>query len=505
MNVEIKANDQDTVAYLNTLWLSSTVEAVEAVDLTGDSIRVELMDQDNEIRVKLILGDTEVTEAPTLDTEVGNINIDFSNQSNFKKSIRENLDKMREIGFRVYNNMLSLEKEVNLNTVTVTDQDLDQVYQFRTSNYFTRRSLMTNICKCRIFPKYKYGNTSKPESFRYLVNHHNTVKILDRIWCIDVIKSCGQNLPDTNIFKANLIKSFGESVISTAINNTLTIDSVVLLDIEKAFDSLEWGVLKDLMLTNLSRKMLPNKARDFVDQYMTIIENRELYYNDKLVNVSKGVPTGLPSSNLVFTIAFEEIIHRWLNKYGYQNGIDFNISVYVDDIFIKVKDKSKANVIVDSLIDHLADFKLKVNLGKAKADPKLMLNRVITPLTEYDYYLGIPFTRNKKLYGQLILKEFNKNKMNISWLDIYKKLVNPNTPTEEIRIITGFMSYKLRPLILTDESEYNDKLDMSELSDFIYYNYAKEELIYKSSKQALVLLFLLVIMYSSIFFLDHTV
>mgnify|MGYP000303315703 CR=1 FL=1 len=129
----------------------------------------------------------------------------ISNRENkkiFKKNVRENLNKIREIGFRAYKN-IGLEKEVNLIVKSVTDNEINQVYNFKVSDDFNRRNIMKDISRCTIFPKYKSGDVTKPENFRYLVNHHNTIKILDRMWCSEVVTKCGNNLPSRMIFKSN--------------------------------------------------------------------------------------------------------------------------------------------------------------------------------------------------------------------------------------------------------------------------------------------------------------
>ncbi len=406
-----------------------------------------------------------------LDSEVDSFELDITDKPKFKKQVKENLRKIREIGFRVYQNV-GLEKEVNLVTKSVTDDDINKVYNFKVASGLTKKGLMNDISRCTIFPKYKSGDVTKPENFRYLVNHHNTVKILDRIWCMEVITKCGQNLPDKNIYRATLVKSFNGAIINTAIENTNSTDSVVLLDIEKAFDSLDWDVLEALLTSNLTRKINKETATDLVSQYMTIIKNRELYYNNNLIQISKGISTGLPSSNLVFTLALEEVIFRWFKKTSFANNKEFKMVVYVDDIYLNIIDKTKSNHIVNSLIDYLASYKLNVNKSKSKACDKLNID-IPNKLKPTDYYLGIPFTRDIKLYGQLILKEYQLNKANLSWSEIYNKLASEETHHEEKSKIAGFMDYKLRPFLdFSDETK--SRRDV--IKQFIFDNYVVSEI-----------------------------
>jgi hypothetical protein len=330
---------------------------------------------------------------------------------------------------------------------------------------------MKDISRCTIFPKYKHGDQTKPESFRYLVNHHNTIKILDRLWCVDVINNIKDNMPNPDIFKASLINRVNNTTSEIAVLNTNSIDSIVILDIEKAFDSLEWDVLENLLISNLTRKSNSRIATQLVEYYMIILKNRELYWNNKIVSVSKGIPTGLPSSSLVFTLALDEIIHRWFIQTKYENKKDFIMNIYVDDIYLKIN-SNEANEIITSLIRCLGNYQLNVNKNKSKASNNLLVD-IPTKLKPTDYYLGIPFTRDIKLYGELILNEFNINKLNCNWEGIYDELCKDNSDPEVLenkRIIIGFMSYKLKPFL--DSS--SDKLIKDQIINFIYINWVKE-------------------------------
>jgi hypothetical protein len=291
---------------------------------------------------------------------------------------------------------------------------------------------------------------------------------------MELIKKCGNNIPDNKIFKASLVKAFSGSIIDTAIENTMSTEKVVLLDIMRAFDSLEWDVLEDLLESNLTRKIDSETAKDLVSQYMTIIKNRELYYNNHLIEISKGIPTGLPSSNLVFTLALEEILYRWFNDTKYVNQVDFRMNVYVDDIYLKIINIKETSNVVNSLIAYLESYKLNVNKYKSRADENLNLT-IINKLKETDYYLGIPFTRNIRLYGNLILNEFRKNKLDLTWKQIYDKLIS-DEPDEDVRVIVGFMNYKLKPFLGSNPDENTFEVNKDKIIEFIWENYASEEL-----------------------------
>jgi hypothetical protein len=443
-------------------------EKMDSTNLPDQNMVSEKMDSTNlpdQNMVSEKMDSTNLPDQNVTDEDLMNIQINMKDKKEFKKDVKANLKAIREIGFRVYHN-IGLEKEVNLQTDTVTNQDLEKVYYYKIGSELTRKSLMTDISKSTIFPKYKSGEKDKPENYRYLVNHHNSVKILDRLWCLDLLLKIKNNLPDGEIYKASLFSNYSKSVIDVAMENTQSIDSVILLDVQKAFDSMEWNHLEDLLLSNLKRKTTEENAFELVNQYMTILKNRELYYNDKLVEVSKGIPTGLPSSNLVFTIVMEEIIHRWFINTKFQNNVEFKIMVYVDDIYLKMLQIDKTQMVVNSLIDFLAIYNLKINKEKCRADPSLPVN-IPNKLKTSDYYLGIPFTRDIKLYGRLILNEFQKNKINMSWNEIYEELVNQNDQ-EVIGKIVGFFNYKLRPFINMDET---DSTITIKIARFIHNNY----------------------------------
>lgn len=458
----------------------SVVEPVNQESTTNttnldESIVQELVAQQSEEKVvqEPIVNNEQVNELPKGDSEIINNfpEIEINDKTKFKKQVKENLAKLREVGFRVYHN-IGLEEEVNLAPKTVTTQDINKVYTFKTTDKLYRNNIMKYISRCTIFPKYKHGDTSKPENFRYLVNHHNTIKILDRLWCMELITKIKDNVPDQQIYKASLIHRFNSSTSDTAIHNTQTTESVVLLDIEKAFDSLEWDVLENLLTSNLTRKINEETAKELVEQYMTILKNREFYYNNKLVPISKGISTGLPSSNLVFTLAIEEIIYRWFNKTKYENNKEFIMNVYVDDIFLKILELDKTSQIVISLIQFLTEFQLNVNKNKSKANSNLPID-IPNKLKPTDFYLGIPFTRDVKLYGKLILDEFRNNKLDWDWEEIYDELSKDNSNEDVLenqRIIIGFMNYKLKPF-LNKDSEETTKI---QIKKFIFNNWVKE-------------------------------
>jgi len=81
----------------------------------------------------------------------------------------------------------------------------------------------------------------------------------------------------------------------------------------------------------------------------------------KNINYQKGLPVGLPSSNLVFSLIIDEIIFRWKNQneHLFEIGKDFKLNIYVDDIYIKLFNLIIKDSVIITLIDilHLCTFK----------------------------------------------------------------------------------------------------------------------------------------------------
>ena len=383
----------------------------------------------------------------------------FVSKESIINNIQNNILNIKKTNIELYYND-HLEKKL-FKIKTVTYNDILFVYRYLNSNSYNRKNILCEPYNhAHIFPKYKSGDRTQPEHFRYMVQHHKYIKILDKIWCHQVITLCDNNLPDKDIFKTNITYSCNNNIINIAINNTTSMQDVVLLDITQAYDSLHWDILENLLLSNLTRKINTLYAYYLVNFYMTLIDNRILFYNNIIIPAHKGIPTGLPSSVIVFTLALEEIIFRWMEQYDFKQYYDFILNIYVDDIYIKIINYSKTDLIINSLIDQLKEYKLFINIKKSKAD--INLNLDIDQLTPKDLYLGIPFTREVHLYGQIILQNFyDKHKIKINWAEIYKILIT-NTNKKKKRKLVGFLNYKLKPLLLNSNIS---------ISKYIYKNY----------------------------------
>jgi hypothetical protein len=248
---------------------------------------------------------------------------------------------------------------------------------------------------------------------------------------------------DTTIFKSNLLKGMTDATIVVADENTRSRENTILIDIEKAFDSCDYDIIEDLLKSSLSRKSNLTTAENLTKQYMYILRERVLFFKDQKVNYQKGLPTGFPSSNMVFSLVMDEIIFRWKNqnKGLFEIGKDLKLNIYVDDIYIKLFNLSIKDPVVITIIDTLQDYGFKVNFEKCKADANLDLE-FFTNLEETDMYLGIPFTRDIKKYSDILLKRYGNNE---TYKSIYEKLKQDNHP--ERKQIFGFFNYKFKPLL----------------------------------------------------------
>jgi len=374
-------------------------------------------------------------------------NINNDHLDKFKKNIEDKFDQLKVMENFRYTN--KLEKEVRLKKNELSSDDIKLSYiavndllQHNKINMDT----LNKINKVYINEKIKNEKYDKMNvnNYRFIQVHSKPFKLIDRLWCLRVFKLV--NNFDTTIFKSNIIKGINDSTILVADENTSSRDNVILIDLEKAFDSCHYNIIEDLIESSLSRKTNLQLANSLTKQYMYILKNRNIYFKDKQINYKKGIPTGLPSSNIIFSLILDEIIHRWrfLTKDLFEIGKDFKLNIYVDDIYIKIYNESIKDILVSTLIESLKNNKLNVNFEKCRADAKLKLD-FFTNLEETDMYLGIPFTRDIKKYTDLILAKFGKNE---TYKTIYDKLKDENADKKEIY---GYFNYKLKPIMNDDK------------------------------------------------------
>jgi hypothetical protein len=380
----------------------------------------------------------------------------------FKKIIIEKYNFIKNISN--FNYMNKLEKKTRLAKNELSNSDFYNTYiaynNLLCYNKINNKT-MNKINKVLLVKKIKdpSKDINNVKNYRFLQVHSKPLKLIDRLWCCRITNII-KNL-DTTIFISNLVKGMNDATIMAADNNTRSIENVILIDIEKAFDSCDYTIIEELLKSNLSRNSNHIIAENLTKQYMYILKEREIFFDNKKINYQKGLPVGLPSSNLVFSLIIDEIIFRWKNQneHLFEIGKDFKLNIYVDDIYIKLFNLNIKDSVIITLIDILKMYGFTVNFDKCKADKNLNI-KIFGNLEETDMYLGIPFTRDIKTYTDLILKKYKLDK---SYKSIYDKLKKDKHP--EKKKILGFFNYKFKPLI----NKYNDNGNQTLISFFEKY------------------------------------
>lgn len=286
------------------------------------------------------------------------------------------------------------------------------------------------------------------------------------------------HLLDTDLINRNIIlHDFSCGIINTPQTYGIqyTKDGpadIVQFDFTKCYDSVLWEVI-ELLLTKCFKRRFNYKFNDetrankyshyFVNIYMTLLRNSIMDYNGNPILITTGLPTGLISSRAVIAWCLEEIIYMWLEKIDYKIEEDFIIKVYVDDIFIRfltTRAKSNVSEIVQSFWDFMQSFGFTFNSKKCLADPALNIKLItktdgannvqfeLPELTVRDKYLGIPYTRDPKIYLEVLFTEIPNKKMEFtkfnSWLAIIGVLEHPR--------LIHYYKWKLRPFFIREPS-----------------------------------------------------
>jgi hypothetical protein len=390
-----------------------------------------------------------------------------NSKDEYIKDLIKNTVKLEEISNTAYvNDIEHKELAIDILKNLIDNKELqNNLYKFEIGNLEQKIKIIQKNGKVELFAKIKDNSKDKNDinNYRFIANHTKTLKIIDRLYIVKLCKLLGDNFIDKNIFKASLKGNFNNACIITAIENTKNFDNVTLLDILKAFDSVDWNDTRQLLIRAFARKLPLELAISLADEYMVLLVNRQFYYKKNKVIIERGISQGLPSSSFIFTIILQEIVIEWMNNVKFKINIDFKLNIYIDDIYFKLYIQNITHIVFD-FIKVITKYKLFINYKKSKADPKLNIQE-FNILQSNDKYLGIPFTRNVKEYKENILIEYIENhqlkideySIVVSWKDFYTILNNKTLNIKLINHLRGFLTYKLKPLMC--DVYKNDKYD----------------------------------------------
>jgi hypothetical protein len=145
-----------------------------------------------------------------------NINLD-----QFKDILTNNLILLRSFGFqKIYSLKLCIgskylktegndEEIINITPKNIANSMIEDIFYYSKMNLDKKKEFIKQKIKCSIVSEYKAnGNIYDPSSYRYYFCCDNIAKILDKLWCIELLQNCKNNLPDNEIFKYNYLCFF---------------------------------------------------------------------------------------------------------------------------------------------------------------------------------------------------------------------------------------------------------------------------------------------------------
>jgi len=400
---------------------------------------------------------SNITEEETI-KDYGVKDYGIKDLTNFKNTLSKVSNNLVFKGnFGCYNNALEKEMSLTKKSIIMNKKQCLELYLCLNDliRYNSiRTTLFDNIKYATIFIKHKNGEDKDPKNFRFLSNHSNCFKILDKFWTNSLITTLTRNnsLPDKNIVRNNFDRTFTISIRDLAFEKLSKFKNgskIILLDIRKAFDSVSWDVLKGLLIKNLTRKINKNSADKIVEQYMFLNTSRCIKFNSKTIKFNKSIATGLPSSTIVFSLLIEQLIFEWMNKEKCDSQVLIN--TFVDDMYLEFKDTSNAQELVESLIEYLNNSKLMINTGKTKTN---IDGLPYDKINKSDCYLGMPFALNEKDYIEECLAMFKDRYYDIEVENIID-ILESDDHIKIRREILGFFNYKLYGLKTFGRDEIN--------------------------------------------------
>jgi hypothetical protein len=212
--------EQDIIEYLSKLWIDEEVN-------NNPVLLTPVFNFDNN---KIVI-----------DIKIDNLTDNIDIEQDMKELVNMNTQN-------VYTG--EVEAIVNLTKKSVKKRDIRIVKKYEKSDIKTKINILKSFNNCIIYKKYKNGDILEPKNYRYFSNHHITIKLIDRIWCKILLNNL-QKLPNSEIIKYNFKKDFCENLIDVATKNTQDKNSIILLDLTRAFDSVKWMTIYKLLFNNL--------------------------------------------------------------------------------------------------------------------------------------------------------------------------------------------------------------------------------------------------------------
>ncbi|VVU95281.1 Reverse transcriptase (RNA-dependent DNA polymerase) [seawater metagenome] len=453
--------DSEVIDYLNNKFYSDNDKLTESNNIDFKKFSKELYDI-TENNIKLIF--CRSINLETLDKP----NRKIKTASFLNKSFTYRSKTIEDF----FNNILGIKSTNQRNLLVNCFLDL-QVYKS------IRPELMNKINKVSIILNYKKNSKFDINNYRLIFLHSNIFKILDNCLCMEFADYLKDKniLPNPKVLINPIHVLVPTHWIPKAISRVKNTNNSILLDISSAYDNTSYDLIdNDFRVFLKSKKNIsPENVDIFLDSYFFLIKNRKFKYNNNNITVSKGVPTGLASSGIIFSLIMEMILnrcelklkeanlkHKIKNKKG-----DYLMLAYMDDVYLEIYDKDPKNIklIIETFVDTMSSppFNYTVNTSKCKISSDLLsifnessidsnFIKNMEKLEFGDAFLGYFFANSAKDYLFYTFKQMKKRYPNGNMKDFmricHKKKYNLLTPKEiEFRRrITGFLNFKIKGL-----------------------------------------------------------
>ncbi|UYY97947.1 RNA-directed DNA polymerase [Peribacillus frigoritolerans] len=186
---------------------------------------------------------------------------------------------------------------------------------------------------------------------------------------------------------------------------------LIKLDIKSFYDSIDHIALREVLLKKIKLNVNPIKENEIFPIIHYLIE-----LSKEITGSDKGVPQGPAYARILaelYLSQVDEVIESYLDE-------DFESYYrYVDDMFIILRDKTRANEIFQNIQQVLDTLKLDINMENEKFQfgvVKDLKYKVITKSFEKYFVDGVDYigasdeliNNTKKLLNELLTTEFNE-------------------------------------------------------------------------------------------------